>query len=283
MNGVVAVPSGTLADRALERLARGPETAVLLARDVFGLVRAPEAVAERMAVALLGADPRVRRLPDGRWAVVTQAAGSPLIEDAAFAVVDVETTGSSAGGSDRVTEVAVVVVQGARCEIAYETLVNPERPISPAVTVITRITNAMVRTAPTFDLVADQVMAELAGRVFVAHNLRFDWHFLVAEFRRAKSLGMEGQKLCTVRLARQLIPGLPSYGLDVVADYFGVDNPARHRAGGDALATGLVLQRLLDLARGKGARTLLDLEQMQVKRRKRRKGKRRTSLPEDMI
>ena len=280
MNGVVAVPSGTLADRALERLARGPETAMLLARDVFGLVRAPEAVAERMAVALLGADPRVRRLPDGRWAVVTQAAGSPLIEDAAFAVVDVETTGSSAGGSDRVTEVAVVVVQGARCEIAYDTLVNPERPISPAVTVITRITNAMVRTAPTFDLVADQVMAELAGRVFVAHNLRFDWHFLVAEFRRAKSLGMEGQKLCTVRLARQLIPGLPSYGLDVVADYFGVDNPARHRAAGDALATGLVLQRLLDLARGKGARTLLDLEQMQVKRRK---GTRRTSLPEDMI
>ena len=280
MNGVVAVPSGTLADRALERLARGPETAMLLARDVFGLVRAPEAVAERMAVALLGADPRVRRLPDGRWAVVTQAVGSPLIEDAAFAVVDVETTGSSAGGSDRVTEVAVVVVQGARCEIAYDTLVNPERPISPAVTVITRITNAMVRTAPTFDLVADQVMAELTGRVFVAHNLRFDWHFLVAEFRRAKSLGMEGQKLCTVRLARQLIPGLPSYGLDVVADYFGVDNPARHRAAGDALATGLVLQRLLDLARGKGARTLLDLEQMQVKRRK---GTRRTSLPEDMI
>ena len=283
MSGVVAVPSGTLADRALERLSRGPEAAALLARDVFGLIRAPVAVAERLAVALLGADPRVKRLPDGRWSLVAQAAGSPLIEDAAFAVVDVETTGSAAGGRDRVTEVAVVVVQGARCQIAYESLINPERPISPMVTSITKITDQMVRAAPTFDVVADQVLAELAGRVFVAHNLRFDWHFLVAEFRRARSLGMEGQKLCTVRLARNLIPGLPSYGLDVVADYFGVDNPARHRAGGDALATGLVLQRLLDLARGKGARTLVDLEQLQARRRKRRKGKRRSSVPEDMI
>lgn len=279
----MAVPGGTLADRALERLLRGPEKAVALARDVFGLVRAPEAVAERMAVALLGADPRVKRLPDGRWAVVTQAAGSPLIEDAAFAVVDVETTGSAAAGRDRVTEVAVVVVQGARCEMAIDTLVNPERPISPMVTALTRITNDMVRSAPTFDVVADQVLAELAGRVFVAHNVRFDWHFLRAEFQRARSLGMEGQKLCTVRLARQLIPGLPSYGLDLVADYFGIENPARHRAGGDALVTGLVLQRLLDLARGRGARTLLDLEQMQAKRKKRRKGKRRTSAPEDML
>ena len=283
MSGVIAVPTGTLADRAMDRLLRGPETAVALARDVFGLARAPEAVADRMAVALLGADPRVKRLPDGRWAVVAHAAGSPLIEDAAFAVVDVETTGSAAAGSDRVTEVAVVVVQGARCEIAIDTLVNPERPISPMVTAITRITNQMVQHAPTFDVVADQVLAALAGRVFVAHNVRFDWHFLRAEFKRARALGMEGQKLCTVRLARQLIPGLPAYGLDVVADYFGVDNPARHRAGGDALATGLVLQRLLDLARGRGARTLLDLEQMQGPRKKRRKGKRRTSAPEDMI
>lgn len=284
MTGLVAaVPSGTLADKALGRLGWGPQTALTLTREVFGLVRAPAAVAERLAVALLGADPRVKRLPDGRWALVTQAAGSPLIEDAAFAVVDVETTGSYAGGRDRVTEVAVVVVQGARCETVFDSLVNPERPIPPPVVAITKITDQMVRHAPTFDVVADQVLAELAGRVFVAHNVRFDWRFLVSEFGRARSLGIEGQRLCTVRLARQLIPGLPSYGLDVVADYFGVENPARHRAGGDALATGLVLQRLLELARGRGARTLLDLEQLQAKRKKKRKGRRPRAAPEDMF
>ena len=270
MTGLAAVPTGALADRAIELLLRGPESAAVLSRDVFGMARAPVAVAERLAVALLGADPRVRQLPDGRWGLVAAAAGSPLIEEAAFAVVDVETTGSRAGGSDRVTEVAVAVVQGARCEMLFDSLINPERPIPPMVVAITKITDAMVRNAPTFDLVADQLVSALAGRVFVAHNVRFDWHFVRSELKRAKSLGLEGQRLCTVRLARNLIPGLPSYGLDVVQEYFGVENRARHRAGGDALATAVVLQRLLELARGKGARTLTDLETMQVKRRKKR-------------
>jgi len=284
VSGLAAIPSGTLADRALELLVAGPRTAETLSREVFGMPRAPVAVAERLAVALLGADPRIRRLPDGRWSLVAQAAGSPLIEDASFAVVDVETTGGRHGGDDRVTEVAVVVVQGSRCEIAFESLVNPERPIPSMVTAVTRITDQMVRAAPTFDVMADRVLDALAGRVFVAHNVRFDWRFLVSELKRAKALGLDGQRLCTVRLARNLVPGLPSYGLDLVADYFGIENPARHRAGGDALVTGRVLQRLLDLARGREARTLADLEQLQLKRRKgRRKGKRRQSAPEDSI
>lgn len=281
MTGLVPIPTGTLADRALALMTGGPQTAGVLSRQVFGMPRAPEPVAERLAIALLGADPRVRRLPDGRWSLVAQAAGSPLIEDVAFAVVDVETTGSRAGGSDRVTEVAVVVVQGARCDIAYETLVNPERPIPAMVTAITRITDAMVRKAPTFDVVADEVLAALAGRIFVAHNVRFDWRFVVSELKRARALGLDGQRLCTVRLARSLVPGLPSYGLDTLTSYFGFENPARHRAGGDALITGRVLQRLLDLARGREARTLADLEALQVRRRKKRKGKRGRSAPED--
>jgi DNA polymerase-3 subunit epsilon len=284
VSGLSAIPSGTLADRALELLVGGPRSAEVLSREVFGMARAPIAVAERLAVALLGADPRIRRLPDGRWSLVAQAAGSPLIEDASFAVVDVETTGGRSGGADRITEVAVVVVQGARCELAFESLVNPERPIPAMVTAVTRITDQMVRSAPTFDLVADRVIDALAGRVFVAHNARFDWPFIVSELKRAKALGLDGQRLCTVRLARNLIPGLPSYGLDQMAHYFGFENPARHRAGGDALVTGLLLQRLLELARGREARTLADLEQLQLKRKKKkRRGKRRSSAPEDSI
>ncbi len=282
MSGLVALPAGTLADRAIGLLASGPQSAAVLTRDVFGLARAPGAVAERLAVALLGPDPRVRRLPDGRWGIVTQAAGSPLIEEAAFAVVDVETTGSRGGGADRITEIAVVIVQGSRCETVFESLVNPERPIPAMVTAVTRITDAMVRVAPPFDELADGLVEALAGRVFVAHNVRFDWRFLTTELKRSRALGLDGQRLCTVRLARQLVPGLPSYGLDSMSDYFDLENPARHRAGGDALATGRLLQRLLDLARGAGARTIADLERMQVKRKKKRRGRRRTSAPESM-
>ena len=121
----------------------------------------------------------------------------------------------------------------------------------------------------------------LAGRVFVAHNVRFDWRFLAVEMKRSRALGFEGQRLCTVRLGRQLVPGLPSYGLDAMAEYFGLENQARHRAGGDALATGQLLQRLLELARGNGARTVADLDRLQVKRKKKRRGRRRKSAPED--
>jgi DNA polymerase-3 subunit epsilon len=277
VTGLAAVPAGTLVDRALLALAGGPQSADRLTRDVFGLVRAPGAVAERLSVALLGADPRIRRLPDGRWSLVAAAAGSPLLDDCAFAVVDVETTGSRSRGADRITEVAVAVVHGPRCELVLESLVNPGRPIPAAVVQVTRITDAMVRVAPGFDDLADRVVEALAGRIFVAHNVRFDWFFLSAELRRVRALGLDGSRLCTVRLARTLVPGLPSYGLDAVADYFGVENRARHRAGGDALALGRVLQRLLELARAKGARTLLDLEQIQVGRRKKRRRGRRGS------
>jgi len=281
VGGMTALPAGTLVDRALGAIGEGPRSSERLAREVFGLTGAGAAVADRLAIALLGADPRVRRLADGRWGLVTSALGSPLIADCAFAVVDVETTGSRGSGGDRVTELGVAVVHGPRCELVYDTLVNPERPIPAMVTAVTRITDQMVRSAPTFDLVADEVLAALAGRVFVAHNARFDWAFLVSELRRARALGLDGPRLCTVRLARVLVPGLGSYSLDRVAEYFGIENPARHRAGGDALTTARVLQRLLEAARDREAATLNDLEGLQRARgKKRRRGRRRAS-PED--
>jgi len=283
VTGLAPVPAGTLADRAIELLGQGPRRAEALSREVFGLTRAPVAVAERLAVALLGADPRVRRLPDGRWSLVAAAAGSPLIGDCAFAVVDVETTGSRFGGADRVTELAVVVVQGARCEVVLDTLVNPERPIPAFVSAVTRITDGMVRSAPTFGEIADRLLEAVAGRVFVAHNARFDWRFLSGELRRARGLTLEGSRLCTVRLTRALVAGLGSYALDNVSQYFGVENPARHRAGGDAWTTGRVLQSLLTLARDREARTLQDLEALQIRKGKKRRGRRGRAAPEDMF
>jgi DNA polymerase-3 subunit epsilon len=276
VTGLAPVPTGTLVDRALDAMAAGPVSAERLSRDVFGLISAPAAVADRLAVALLGSDPRARRLADGRWSRVVAALGSPLIEECAFAAVDVETTGSRSRGVDRISEVAVVLVQGARCQVVLESLVNPERPMPAAVVAVTGITEAMVRAAPVFGELTEHVLGALAGRVFVAHNARFDWAFLGGELRRARALALEGPRLCTVRLARALVPGLGSYSLDAVAEYFGVENPARHRAAGDALALGRILLRLLELARGRDARTLADLERLQARRRRRR-GRRRSA------
>ena len=262
MIGLSAHPTSTLAERARTLLAGGPCDAGRLAREVLGLPAAPPAVAERLAVALLGADPRVRQLEDGRWALVLAALGSPLIESCAFAVVDVETTGARAVADDRITEVAVVVVHGERTELVFESLINPERPIPPVVSALTGITDTMVRDAPPFDAVADRLLGALAGRIFVAHNARFDWGFVDAELRRTRALALEGPRVCTVRLSRRLIRGLPSHALDHLTAHFNLDNGARHRAAGDALVTAEILRRLLLLARDRGARTLEDLERL---------------------
>ncbi len=259
MSGLTAYPDRTLGERAVEHLQGGPRSAADLTRDILGLRNAPEVIAERLTVALLGADPRVRQLPDGRWAVASAARVSSPIGECSFAVVDVETTGARAGDGDRVMEIAVVAVFGARVEMILDTLVNPGRPIPWWATSVTGITDGMVRGAPSFHEVADQVLAALAGRVFVAHNARFDWRFVDAEVRRSRALALDGTRLCTVRLARRLLPGPRSCGLDALSRFFGFDNPARHRAGGDALVTAWLLQRLLGLAGERGVGTLEEL------------------------
>lgn len=274
MIGTAAHPESTLLDRVLRILGEGARAATTLCHDVLGLPGAPDLVCERIAVALLGADPRVRQFPDGRWGLVPEAQGSPLLDDCAFAVVDVETTGMRAAGSDRITEIAVVVVHGDRREVIFESLVNPGRAIPPVVSAITRITNDMVRGAPSFEQLADQLLAALAGRIFVAHNARFDWNFVSAELRRARALTLDGYRLCTVRLARRLVSGVRSCGLDNLSIHFGLENEARHRAAGDARVTAELLGRLLRLARAEGARTLQDLAVIEARRIARARRKR---------
>jgi DNA polymerase III subunit epsilon len=272
--GTSAHPDSTLLERVLAYLRMEPRTPATLCHDVLGLLGAPVVICERVAIALLGADPRVRQLGDGRWSLVQEAQGSPLLDDCAFAVVDVETTGVRAIHGDRITEIAVAVVHGGRREIVFESLVNPERPIPRAICSITNITDEMVRHAPRFSELSERLLAALAGRVFVAHNARFDWNFLSAELRRSRDLTLDGTRLCTVRLARRLVKGVRSCGLDNLCRFFGFQNAARHRAGGDALVTAELLSRLLTLARQEGARTLQDLSLIESRRARARRRKR---------
>jgi DNA polymerase III subunit epsilon len=276
--GTSAYPESTLLERVLAQLRIGPRPPATLCHEILGLLGAPAAICDRVAYALLGADPRVRLLDDGRWSLVPEAQGSPLLDDCAFAVVDVETTGCRAGYGDRITEIAVAVVQGPRREIVFESLVNPERPIPRGICAITNITDDMVRHAPRFAELAERLLAVLSGRIFVAHNARFDWNFLSAELRRSRDLSLEGTRLCTVRLARRLVRGVRSCGLDNLCRFFGFHNRARHRAGGDALVTAELLARLLALAREEGARTLQDLSAIESRRALRRRRK-RSAMP----
>lgn len=160
-----------------------------------------------------------------------------------YAIVDIETTGGYAE-NHRVTEIAIYHHDGTQITDHYKTLINPGRKIPHFITGLTGITYEMVKEAPSFADVADEVHSWLKDRVFVAHNAHFDYSFLKKEFED-HGINWSTKKLCTVRLSRKIIPGLDSYGLGRLAESLGIKILDRHRAGGDALATAKIFDILL--------------------------------------
>jgi DNA polymerase III subunit epsilon len=153
---------------------------------------------------------------------------------APLAIVDVETTGSDPA-TDRITEIAVLQADGAALTAQWSTLVNPGTSIPGSIQALTGITQDMVDAAPRFAQIAHELYARLAGRVFVAHNARFDYGFLRREFDRA-GLKFLAKTLCTVRLSRRLYPAAPAHDLDSLVERHGLECAARHRALPDAAA-----------------------------------------------
>lgn len=165
-----------------------------------------------------------------------------------FAIVDIETTGGSPS-RHRITEIAVVLMEDGEVLQEWQTLVNPEKPIPPRIVRLNGLTDELVQDAPTFEEVADQFNKLTEGAVFVAHNVNFDYAFLRNAFNRIKGK-FTRKKLCTVRLARKLVPGLSSYGLDRLCSHFNIGNEQRHRALGDAKATAHLFAKLQELDQG---------------------------------
>jgi DNA polymerase-3 subunit epsilon len=226
-------------------------------RDVLGIVQANRHTADRIAATLLAPDPRFSRTPDGRWTLASPPAeASPVLDACRFAVVDVETTGVRAFRGDRIMEIAVVRLDGT---VAFHSLVNPGIPIPQFIAGLTGIDAGMVRHAPPFEDIVDSLLAALAGCVFVAHNARFDWAFVATEIERARGLLLQGPRVCTVRLARKLLPDLPRRNLDTVSYHFGIEIEGRHRATGDAVAAAKCLAKMLRMAQQNGAVRLADL------------------------
>lgn len=157
-----------------------------------------------------------------------------------FAVIDFETTGLFPGGHDRVIEVAVVHVSAeGQIEGQWETLINPGRDLGRQD--IHRVRAADVMNAPTFDQVAGELVALLDGRVIVAHNAGFDTRFLLAELARANHPVIGPViSLCTMQLARDLLPGTGRSLADCCAAY-DIDLTGAHRASVDAYATAQLL------------------------------------------
>jgi DNA polymerase-3 subunit epsilon len=252
-------------------------------------------VAEAAVVEPQVAEPR-RRPRRAASTTPSAAAGGPdpdaPLHALSYVVVDVETTGGSPHTGHRITEIAAVVVRDAAVQDVYETLVNPQRPIPPMIMKLTGITMEMVASKKPFADICPDLLGALSGHVFVAHNVNFDWRFVSAEVARASGHRLDGPRLCTVRLARKLLPQLRSRSLGYVADHYGADEfardyfesrhgrerPWRHSAAGDAVATAHCLLRLFRDAGDRGVRTWGELNALLAGGTSRAR-KRRTAMP----
>jgi len=173
-----------------------------------------------------------------------------------FAVVDLETTGTRPS-RDKITEVAIILMEGPTEVGRWSSLVNPECTINTAIRELTGIDNELVEDAPKFYEVAKEIVELTEGMVFVAHNVRFDYTFLREEFARL-GYTYSRKQLCTLQLARKTLPGHKSYSLGKLCSQLQIPLERSHRALDDATATAELLRRCLAAKSGEvDARSVL--------------------------
>ncbi len=250
-----AVPPGALRG-VLARLGEAgePLPACELARRLLSL-RAPveDHLARRLLAAFLGGP--VDNLPEplGPRDLALLAhglAGRRALASAEFLVVDLETTGLAPTRAS-ILEIGAVRVAGLRPTERFHTLIDPNLPIPRSITRLTGIEAETVEGAPPLAEAVTRFHAWLAlapDAPFVAHNARFDAGFVARALHEHGLPPLARPVLCTRMLARRLLPRLGRYGLDALSAHFGISNPARHRALGDAEATARALVELLHIA-----------------------------------
>jgi DNA polymerase III subunit epsilon len=160
-----------------------------------------------------------------------------------FAIVDIETTGGYASGNS-ITEIAIAIHDGEKLVDYYETLINPQVPIPRYIQALTGITPAMLSQAPLFEEVAHSIYNLLRDKVFVAHNVNFDYSFVKYQLAQV-GYEIDCKKLCTVRLGKRVLPGHLSYSLGKLCRSLDIEIENRHRAGGDTKATVKLFEHIL--------------------------------------
>ena len=160
-----------------------------------------------------------------------------------YAIVDIETTGGHATANG-ITEIAIVLHNGSVVEGKFHTMINPGIAIPRHISALTGITNEMVYGAPRFEQVAGRIYNLLADRVFVAHNVNFDYSFIKHQLKEA-GYDWNAKKLCTVRMSRKVFPGFASYSLGNICRDLKIAITDRHRAMGDTMATVQLFEMVL--------------------------------------
>ena len=260
--GPMDIPGNLVSDSSLVQetfeLVRqygGRVSASEIAHAVFRLSHADELVASALVADLLRNDPRFQ-IDGSSIAIVLDEFENRPLDQNEFVVLDVE---AAHGRSlpPKIIEIGAYRVCSGQIVDEFQTLVNPELPVPAFITSLTGITNQMLRNAPTFPNVARDWLWFAGDAILVAHNTAFDLPLLNREIARVfPGYRMRNLDLCTVKLARRLIPDLDGHNLDSLATHFDIPITSRHRAAADAHATAQILIRLLSQLEDHGVPTL---------------------------
>ena len=161
-------------------------------------------------------------------------------------IVDIETTGLSRY-RHKITEICALKYRDGKVVDEFSSLVNPECSIPRFITRLTGIDNEMVKDSPTIGEVIPDFAGFVKGCSLVAHNATFDFNFLNHAVQEHLGKELDNSVICTCRLARRLLPELPSKKLGCICEHFSIDNLAAHRAKGDALATTEIFSKFLEM------------------------------------
>jgi len=179
-----------------------------------------------------------------------------------FTIVDIETTGLAAY-YHKITEIAALKYKNGRVTRKFSTLINPEVIIPRFITKLTGIDNEMVKDSPKIDEAIPKFHSFLGDSHFVAHNATFDYNFLDYAAKTNIAINLENHKVCTCKLARRLLPELPSKKLSSLCEHFSIKNESAHRAMGDAAATAKIFHNFLGMMKEKDIHEIEDILKFQ--------------------
>jgi DNA polymerase III epsilon subunit family exonuclease len=260
------IPHSTLVDETLNLIRENGGRASFseITGSILRLSNADDHLAASLIADLIQNDPRFVVEKDHLRAADDHRELQAL-QETEFVVLDVEAVHDRKTPA-RVIEIGAYRVRNGEILDAFETLVNPETGVPRFVTSLTGISTDMLTAAPKFPEIAETWLQFIGEAVLVAHNSSFDLPLLNREIARVfPGYRLINSDLCTVDLARRLVPQIESYKLDSLAAYFGFEISRRHRAADDALATARVFLRLLDELSRNGIGTISEARGFQAK------------------
>lgn len=224
---------------------------------VFRLAHVDETLAESLVGDLVRNDPRFS-IAAGHLAIIDDPNEHRALNEIDFVVLDVEAIGAK-GIPARIIELGAYHVRAGTIIDEFQTLVDPGVSLPRFIATLTGISDEMLQGAPKFSEIVDAWLTFAGDAVLVAHNSTFDLALLNREIARVfPGCRMRNAELCTVKLARRIIRTLDSHSLDALAEHFGIEILARHRAASDARATAELLLRLLNELESQGVHTLVE-------------------------